>query len=81
MPNAQTYGELKRDVDDLLDQMARVEGNMITRRNRLWSLRLSIAATPDGEPLGGAHGHEVRAIDKASQSLSSIVNPEEIWPC
>lgn len=81
MPNAQTYGELKRDIDDLLDRMARVEGHMIARREHLWRLRLSIAATPDKEPLDGAYGPEIRAVDKASNSLSSIVNPEEIWPC
>lgn len=81
MPEPKTYGELKQRVDELLDQLAAVQENLVRKQGALQDLKGKISGAPDEAPLEVAYSRESASIDKDSAALAQIVNPEEIWNC
>ncbi|MCE7959960.1 MAG: hypothetical protein DYH06_18785 [Acidobacteria bacterium ACB2] len=81
MPNAQTYGELRKDLNKLLGQLHEVQGKAIAAEGRLEQLASDIATETDATELSGPHKQRSIGIDQMSASLSGAILPQEQWPC
>lgn len=81
MPNPVTYGELKRDIDGLLDLIARLHGRLAENAERLRNLRTEIVAEDDAKRLDGVHRKQAEGIDRTTAALEPAVVPQEEWPC
>ncbi len=76
-----TYGDLKKDVDRLLEQIDQARSHLDRKRVVLEDLKGRISTEPDEAALGGGFSRETASIDRDSAAFAAIVNPEEIWNC
>jgi hypothetical protein len=82
MPSAKTYGELRKATKNLLQRTLAVQKALIYKQERLLELSGATASRGDDEPISDSrHFDSAVGIEKTTNALEPIVNPEELWSC
>ncbi len=81
MPIAQNYGELRKQIDQLVGKLLDVHRRALEAQEQLRSLAAEVATQPANEPLSSDHARKSAEADRENDRLAAMILPSEQWPC